>query len=101
MNRIAPPAALAYELFDSVGGTLGRTVNIRLPKPDDSPAFLLQQSVVSPITITVSLDFWNPVGCVCASAKLVGKLPPVPSMPKVAVAENRESCRGENNIWLS
>lgn len=70
------------------------------PKSDDPPATLLQLAVNQSIAGTIAFNLWKPVrliGLVFFAATLS---PPI-SMPKLAVAEDRNSPANDDEIRLA
>lgn len=83
------------------GDTLGVPSHIGLPDADHKPAGMPQRSPCPRVAGTIGGDLRNPVRGVGAALELPPELCPVPTVPKIAVTEDRDAGIDEYHVRSS
>src|SRR6266446_2162094 len=80
---------------------MGRVAkNFAFPKTDDAPAALLQSPINESIACTIALNLWKPVRLI-GFVFLASAPSPSIAVPKLAVAEDRNSPANDDEIRLA
>jgi hypothetical protein len=77
------------------------TLDVRLPKADDSPPGLEQRRSDGAVAAAICLDFSQPVVGVMTLPQLTLQDLPVPAVPKVPVTEYKNLASGKHDVGFS
>jgi hypothetical protein len=75
--------------------------HIGLPETQNNPACRLKCISVLEITLDVSSDFGHPVRSIVPTGEFRNAGLEIAPMPKVTVAEDRNSATQENDVWTA
>jgi hypothetical protein len=88
---------LPYQLGH--GGRIAH--DVRLPEAEDEPATGSKGCCLLAVALPIACDFCYPVFGIVTPQEFRTKLRPVPPMPEVTIAEDRDSRCHENDIWVA